>query len=269
MNLLPVDFHKEDVYGVEDDFLHGAFATGVAQDNGFTSTHPVGAITMGDARGGTGLFTFTAAADEYLSHTTTNEIFEFVEDKPIRFIAKTLLPITLGNELNIFVGCMENMDSASEFVAAGGGLRLADTDGFGFFTPEAGGAVYPNTEDLWHCWSNFGDVQQVTPLLGTNLLNLLGADVKAWDGAAGVGQCLSAEWVPVNVVPGVGAVAPTLLDAEVRFWVGGRLACKHLMRGVNQITIAGTQEMNFGLVGENLTDIASMSCDYLKCEQVR
>jgi len=268
MHTLPVEFHKEMVYGVEDDFLHGAFATGVAQDNGFTSTHAVGAITMGDARGGTGLFTFTAAADEFLSHLTTNEIFEFVSGKPIRFIAKTVLPITLGNELNIFVGCMEDMDTATEFIAAGAGVRL-DCDKFGFFTPEAGGAVYPNTEDLWHCVSSFGALQQVTPLLGTNPLNLLGADVKAWDGAAGVGHCLSAEWVPTNLVPGVAGAVPTLMDAEVRFWVDGLLACKHEMRGAFQITVATTEEMNFGIVGENLTDIASMSVDYLKCEQLR
>ena len=268
MYALPEEFHKEMVYGVEDDFLHEAVATGIAQDNGFTFTHAVGAITCGDFRTGIALFTFTAAADEFCSIVTTNAIFQFVQNKPIRFIAKTVLPGTLGDELNIFVGCMEDMDTATEFTAAGGGMR-AGSDMFGFFTPEAGGAVYPNTEDLWHCISNFGAVQQVTPLNAANPNNLLGADVKAWDGAAGVGQCLSAEWVPTNLVPGVAGAAPTLLDAEVRFWVGGKLVAKHEMRGVFQITIAAAVAMNFGIVSENLTDIATLSADYIKCEQVR
>ena len=268
MNLLPVEYHKEMVYGVEDDFCHGAIATGVAQDNGFTFTHAVGAITTGDARCGIATMTFTPADNEYCSILTTNEIFEFVSGKPIRFIAKSVTPVTLGNELNIFVGCMEDMDTATEMIDAGAGPR-ADSDMFGFYTPEAGGAVFAATEDLWHCVSSFGALQQITALNAANPLNLTGQDIKAWDGAAGVAHCLSAEWVPCNMVPGVAGAAPTLMDAEVRFWVDGVLACKHQMRGAFQITVAGTQEMNFGLVGLNITTEASLTVDYLKCEQVR
>jgi len=265
---LPVEFHKEMVYGVEDDFLHEAVATGVAQDNGFTFTHAAAGITCGDFRTGIATILHTAVANQFASILSTNAIFQFALGKPIRFIAKSVQPVLLPDELNIFVGCMEDMDTATEFTAAGGGMR-AGSDMFGFFTPEAGGAVYPNTEDLWHCISNFGAVQQVTPLLGTNPLNLLGADVKAQTAGVGVRHELCAEWVPCNMVPGVAGAAPLLMDAEVRFWVDGILACKHEMRGVFQITVAAAVAMNFGLVEENTAGISSLNVDYLKCEQVR
>lgn len=268
MHNLPVEFHKEKVYGVEDDFLHEAVATGVAQDNGITFTHAVGAIACGDHRTGIATITSTAANDEYNSILSTNEIFEFVMGKPIRFIAKGVLPVLLPNELNIFVGCMEDMDTATEMIDAGAGPR-ADSDMFGFYTPEAGGAVFPTTEDLWHCVSSFGALQQITALNAANPLNLLGEDVKAQAAGVGVEHELVAEWVPPNLVPGAAGAAPTLMDAEVRFWVDGRLACKHQMRGAFQITTGNTEEMNFGVVVLNITDICSLDVDYIKCEQLR
>lgn len=271
MRGLPVDFHKEDNFGVEDDFLHGAFATGVAQDNGFTFTHAVGAIALGDAFGGVAVMTTTAADDEYLSILTTNEIFEFVLGKPIRFkcILTPGLTAELPEELNIFVGCMENMDTATEFQNAGAGMRALCGDLFGFFKPSNDSAVF---NQYWHAVSGHNDLEVYTELSAANRVNnISGVDWKVYDDTTGNGieRELVAEWVPTNVVPGVGGVAPTIINAEVRFWIDGVLVAKHLMSGVNQITIATTEEMNFGIVITNITDICVLDVDYLKCEQVR
>lgn len=268
MNNLPVEFHKEMVYGVEDDFLHEAVASGIAQDNGFTFTHAVGAITCGDGRTGIATLLTTAADNEFLSILSTNEIFEFVNGKPIRFVAKGVLPVLLPNQLNLWVGCMEDSDTATEMIDAGAGPR-ADSDMFGFYTPEAGGAVFPTTQDLWHCVSSFGALQQITPLNAANPLNLTKEDVAAQASGVGIKHDLFAEWVPTNFVPGVAGATPTLVDAEVNFWVDGLLVAKHLMRGAFQITAAATEEMNFGVVVKNITDISSLDVDYIKCEQLR
>jgi hypothetical protein len=165
------------------------------------------------------------------------------------------------------------MDTATEMQDAGAGPR-ADSDMFGFFCVENGGAVFPNSEDVWHCVSSFGALQIITPLLATNPNNLSGADQLVYLNPAGVHddgieRKLFAEWVPVNVVPGVAGVAPTLFDAEVRFWIGTILVAKHLMRGAFQITTATTEEMNFGVVGRNITDIAVFNMDFIKCTQAR
>lgn len=269
MRGLPVEFHKEKNFGVETDFLHGSYATGVAQADGFTFTHVVGAIVTADAFAGVATITSTAAGVEFNSILSTWEIFEFVRAKPIRFVALGVLPVLLPNEQNIFVGCMEDMDTATEMQAAGAGPR-ADSDMFGFFTPDDTAlAAYVATSDYWHAVSSFGALQIVTPLIATNRNNLSGVDWKAQLGGVGIEHDLFAEWVPTNVVPGVAGAAPTLMDAEVRFWIDDILVAKHEMRGAFQITIATVEEMNFGIVMENITDIASLDVGYLKCEQVR
>ncbi|MEE9185255.1 MAG: hypothetical protein V3U39_12390 [Acidimicrobiia bacterium] len=271
MRLVPVDHHKEEVVGLEEEFIHGSFATGVALGNGFTATHAVGAIATADALHGEGLVTWTAAADEYCSYLSTWEIFQMLNGCPIRFkaILRPGLTASLPEELNLFVGCMENMDTASEFVAAGGGMRALCGDIFGFFTPESGGAVLDDS--VWHCITGHNDLEQVDALNAANPNNLSGADVKVIDGTTGDGLTheFVAEWVPTNVVPGVGGVAATIINAETRFWVDGVLVAKHQQRGTFQITIATAELMNFGFVGENITDIAVCNLLYLKCEQLR
>lgn len=270
MQLMPTDYHKEHVIGVEEEFVHGSFATGVALGNGFTATHAVGAIATGDALHGEGVVTWTAAADEYCSYLTTNEIFLMQNDLPIRFkgILRPGLTASLPEELNLFVGCMENMDTATEFVAAGGGMRALCGDIFGFFTPESGGTVL--NDEFWHCITGHNDLEQVDELSATNPNNLSGAEVKVIDGSGdGIPHEFVAEWVPTNVVPGVGGAAATIINAETRFWVDGVLVCKHEQRGTYQITIATAELMNFGFVGENITDIAVCNLLYLKCEQKR
>lgn len=270
MRLMPVDHQKEMVIGVEEEFVHGSFATGVALGNGFTATHAVGAIATGDALHGEAVVTYTAAADEYCSYVTTNEIFRFLNDCPIRFKAIIRPGVTaeLPEEMNMFVGCMENMDTATEFQAAGLGMRALCGDIFGFFTPESGGGVLG---EHWHCITGHNDLEQVDELVATNPNNLSGADVKIYDATSGDGLAheFVAEWKPTNLVPGIGGVAATILNAEVNFWVDGIHVCKHEQRGTFQITIATTELMNFGYVGENLTDIAVVNLLYLKCEQLR
>ena len=275
MNLLPVEFHNEKVYGVNDDFLHAFFATGVAGDNGWTSTHAVGAITMGDARGGQMVMTASGADDEFMSHLTTNEIFEFVSGKPIRFLARwdaSTADESL-DEMNVWAGCMEDMNTTDEILDACAGPR-ADSDMFGFFKAGTTGAAVPPlfNPNLWQCVSSFGALQQITELSAANPLNLSGEDQKPFSPTTAFARAaeLIAEWVPTNFVPGVAAAAPTLLDAEVRFWINGRLVAKHQQVGAFQITIAGTEEMNFGVVTRQSAAQASV-CRWgqVKCEQVR
>lgn len=276
MRNLPVDFSFRDefLHEVSEDFIHGSFATTVALGNGFTATHAVGAITTADR---TVLFpprmniAWTAADNEFNSYVTTNAVFIFHEGEPIRAKGR-LTPgaaAQLPWELNLFLGCMEDMDTATEMQDAGAGPR-ADDDMFGFFTVENGGAVYPNSEDLWHCVSSFGALQQITVLDAATVLN--GPEVRVNTGAGagdGIEHEFVAEWVPTNVVPGVAGAAPTLFDAEVRFLVDGLLVAKHLMRGGFQITAATAAPMNFGIVGRNITDIADIDVDFLKCTQGR
>ncbi len=270
MNLLETQFHNERVYGVNDDFLHGVVATGAALSNGFTPLHAVGAITSGDARGGQVVFTASGADDEFMSYLTTNEIFEFVASKPIRFLARwdaSAADESL-DEMNVFAGCMEDMDTATEIQDACAGPR-ADSDMFGFFKAgTTGGTVFD--DNLWCAVSSFGALQQITQLNAVN--SLTGEAQLPFVQATGFATAavLVAEWVPVNVVPGVAGVAPTLLDAEVRFWINGRIVAKHLMRGAFQITTATTEEMNFGVVTRQSAGQASV-CRWgqIKCEQLR
>jgi hypothetical protein len=274
MRNLPIDYHGENVHEVEENFIHGSFATGVAQANGFTATHAVGAITTADR---TVLFpprmniAWTAAADEFNSYVTTNAVFLFHQNEPIRFIGRMTpgAAAQLPWELNLFLGCMEDMDTATEMQDAGAGPR-ADDDMFGFFCVENGGAVYGNSEDLWHCVSSFGALQQITALTAANSLS--GQEVRVNTGAGagdGVEHKFVGEWVPTNLVSGVAGAAPTLMDAEVRFLVDDVLVAKHQMRGAFQITVANAAPMNFGIVGRNITDIADLDVDYLKCTQLR
>ncbi len=274
MRGLPVDFHKEQVVGIEEDFLHGSVATTVALHNGFTPTHAVGAITSPDALHGEAVVTYTAAANEYCSYLSTLELFRMLNGCPIRFkgIIRPGLTASLPEEMNMFVGCMEGMDTATEFQAAGAGMRALCGDIFGFFTVESGGGILDDT--VWHCITGHNDLEQVDAMNAANPNNLSGADVLVIDATSGDGLTheLVAEWMPTNMVPGIGGVAATVLNAETRFWIDGVLVCKHEQRGTFGINLGGgaaSELMNFGYVGENLTDIAVVNLLYLKCEQLR
>ena len=282
MNLLPINYDNENSYGVFLDCLRAVPASGAVGLGDFIATYAVGDITetadaAADAdrpRGGTYLFTWTVADEEFISIVTAQEFFEFWPDKPIRFAASLTPGLTADTpeELNIFVGCMEDMDTATEMQATGLGPR-ADDDMFGFFTVESVSAAYANPE-VWNCVSSFGALQIITRLTANNPNNLSGVDQKVFDAGTGNGieRKMVAEWVPTNPVPGVAGLAPALMDAEVRFWIDGTIVAKHLMRGAFQITTAGTLAMNFGIVGSNAaasSATAALQLHYLKCQQLR
>lgn len=272
MHTLPVEFHKEKNFGVYSNCELLVEASGVGNGEGMVATYAVGNIVGADGFGGVYLFTWTVADEEFISYLTLYEIFQFLQGKPIRFIGQFTPGLTADTpeELNLFLGCMEDMDTATEMQAAGAGPRL-DSDMFGFFCVESASVVFePN---YWYAVSSFGALQQTTLLNLANRSNLSGVPHKVFDGAGdGIEHEFVAEWVPTNLVPGVAGAAPTLMDAEVRFWIDGLLVAKHEMRGAFQITVAGAQEMNFGLVGSNAaasSATAALNLDFLKCEQVR
>lgn len=273
---IPVLFHEEYVFGAFTDCIETVAATGVAMDTGFTCTYAAGDITEADGFGGEWLFTWTVADEEYISAITTQEIFEFILGKPIRFAVELTPGLTADTpeELNLFIGCMENMDTASEFQTAGAGMRALCGDLFGFFTPESVTAVFPNPE-VWHVVTGHNDILQYTPLIAGEQNNISHVDWKVYDPTSGNGitRKFVAEWMPLNVVPGVGGLAPTIIDAEVRYWIDGVLVAKHRQNGlIYFITIATTQAMNFGVVGMNAAAssvTAALDLDYQKCEQVR
>lgn len=274
MNLLPIDYRNEQVFGVFTDCESFVEASGTGDSKGFVATYAAGNIVCADGIHGLYDFTWTVADEEFISLLTEYEVFEFLPDQSIRFVGMLTPGVDADtpDELNLFLGCMDNMDTATEMQATGLGPR-ADFQGFAFFTVESVSAAYANPE-VWHCVSSFGTNQQITAITADNPDNLSHENWKVFDPTSGDGieRKMVAEWVPVNVVPGVAGAAPTLFDAEVRFWLDGRLVCKHLMRGVFQITTAGTTEMNFGLVGSNAaasSDTAALKLDLLKCDQIR
>lgn len=278
MRNLPIEFHRENVFGVETDMAHDEWATGTPQLDGWTPTFAVGDMETVD-RVSPGLprtpgaileITGTAVADQFHSLLRTLEEFMFVSGRPIRFLAK--LPLGLADqnldELNIFIGCMEAMTTTDEMQDDGAGPR-ADSDMFGFFKVAEATGDFPG--NLWGCVSGFGANQQITMLTAANPDNLSKTDQLMYDAAILRREVdLIAEWMPVNFVSGVGGVVPTILDAEVRFWINGRLVAKHTMAGTFQITIAAAEAMNFGYVSRTgLNQIILNHLDYLKCEQLR
>ncbi len=269
MNLLPVDFQKERTFGVLLDCIAEVSATGVARDDGFTATWagPPNLTTV-DVFGGAWHFAHTAVANQLLVVATTNEVFQFVQNLPIRFQARLHPGPTTPEELNIFLGCMNAIGTAP-CVDAGAGPK-ATGEHFGCYTPEAGGAVYAAADDdMWMAVSMHNDVRQETILNAANSIDGQDHRVYVAGPGAGIEHDFIAEWVPTNPVPGVGAVAPTIFDAECRFWIDGHLVAKHTMAGVNQITIVNTQLMNFGLATLNTAAASLLDLKQLKCDQLQ
>jgi hypothetical protein len=268
MRNLRVDYAPLERFGVELDCISEVAATTVAMDNGFTALYTAPTtITSPDVFAGRWLFTHTAVADQLMAVYTTNEIFQFVAGHPMWFHGRLLLGPTTPEEINAFLGCM-NAFATAPVVNAGAGPK-ATGDHFGFYTPEAGGAVYAAADDdMWMAVSQHNGVRLETILNAANSLD--GQDHRAYVAGPGAGieTDLEAQFMPTNLVSGVAGVAATIFDAEISFWVNNVLVAKHQHRGVQQITIANTTLMNFGFAMQNTAAASTALLSRMGCHQL-
>ncbi len=252
------DFITEKTFGAELNTVAEIAASTVAMDSGFTFTAPVaGTCQVGDAFQGVVTYSHTIGAAELGALVTTNEVFNFVAGRPIRFIADITF-VTLTTEINFFVGCQDAMLTAPT-ITAGGGMK-ATGQHFGFYTPDSSSAVFANSDSIFAV-SMHNDIQQITEL--TALLSL---DRQAYEVADGVRHKFSAEWIPgANV-----GNSATLFEAEIHFFIDDIHVATHRQSGaVNFITPGNTDLMQFGCVSENITDIIVYEIRQLKCRQLR
>ena len=272
MRTLPQDFFNEHVYSVEHQFEHSDFTTATATLDGWTPVFGAGAMAVADravTEEEPAILTITGTAvdDQFSALWRTREEFKFHNGRPMRF--RVDQPAGTADEnldqQSCYIGCLEGADGANDLLDDGAGPVL-DRDKFGFYKCGATGAAVftPNT---WVCFSSFGALQQTTELLAANPANLSGEHQTQHHPTTIIRRALrlEAEWVPTNMVPGVAGAAPTLMDAEVRFWINGELVAKHEQRGAFQITAATAEAMNFGYVSRmQLNEIAVNHLSYMK-----
>ncbi len=277
MRGLPQEYFDEHIFTVDHQFKHNDFTTATATLDGWTPVFGAGTMVVADRliaaeEPATLTITGTAVDDEFSALWRSLEEFKFHEGRPIRFRADQPVGLADQNldEQSSYIGLLEGADGANDLLDDGAGPIL-DRDKFGFYKcGTTGAAVFP--ANTFVCVSSFGALQQTTILSADNLRNLSGEHQKQHDPTTILRRALrfEAEWVPTNAVPGVAGLAPTLFDAEVRFWINGRLVAKHLMNGAFQITTAGTEGMNFGYVSRmQAAQIAVNHFSYLKCGQLR
>jgi len=276
MRGLPIDYFPEQALDVIHDKFHGEYANATAQLDGWTPVFGAGTMAGGDRAVGIEepsrlVITDTAVDDQFMALWRTNEEFKFHPGQPIRF--RVDFPAGAADQdnddLSLFVGCLEGADGATDLLDDGAGPIL-DADKFGFYKAGETGATW--AANYWWCVSSFGANQQATQISAANADNLSGVDYKQFDPTLRTRneQSLIAEWMPTNLVPGVAGAAPTLLDAEVRFWINGVLVCKHVMNGTYQITLATAEAMNFGYVSRlTAANAAVNEISFLRCTQLR
>ena len=265
---LPVEYHNENSFGVYSNCDSFVEASGTGDSKSFVATYAAGDITGDDGHEGIYYFTWTVADEEFISYQTEYELFTFLDDRPCRFAVDLTPGVTADTpeELNLYIGCMEATDTATEMQATGLGPR-ADSDMFGFFTVESVSAVYANPE-VWNCVSSIGASQQITVLTAANANNLSNVNQKVYDATTGDGNKvkLVAEYVPTS------RVNAATFNAEVRFWINDVLVAKHDLSGTYVITDAASEAMNFIVVGSNAaasSATAAMNLNYVKCDQLR
>jgi len=260
--LLQNDFTTEESYGVEINPCAEVAATTVPMDNGFTYEQigAAGTLQAGDTAGGMWLFSHTAGAAEIGAVYSTNEVFQFLIGQPIRFIADITFQL-LATEINMFVGCIDAFNGATT-ITAGGGMK-ATGDHFGFYTPDSSSAVFATPANLF-CVSQESGTAIITELTAANSLDRVAHPV-----SVGSRHQLRAEFVPTGPVPVPAGTAVVIFDAEIHFYIDGVLVCVHNHSGADQITIAATELMQFGVYSENITDIATYEIRQLKCRQLR
>lgn len=252
------DFINEESFGLEINACTEVAASTVAMDNGFTFTAPVaGTLQAGDTFEGMWLYSHTAGAAELGALASTNAPFNMVIGQPIRFIADITFQL-LATELNMFVGCQNAMLTAPT-ITAGGGMK-ATGQHFGFYTPDSSSAVFANPDSLFAV-SMHNDIQQITELTAP-----LSLDRVAHEVAIGSRHQFQADWVPTGPVGGTTAV---IFEAEIQFRIDGLLVARHAQTAGFNITPANTDLMQFGVVSENITDIATYEIRQAKCRQLR
>ena len=270
------DFFNERHFVAEHNFGHDDFTTATPTLDGWTPVFGAGDMVVGDRavtieEPAILAITGTAVDDQFHALWRTTEEFKFHLGRPIHFRVDQPAGAADQNldEQSCYIGCLEGADGAADLLDAGAGPVL-DADKFGFYKcGTTGSVIFP--VNTWVCFSSFGALQQTTVLSAVNPLNLTGQHQKQYDAAIFRQEIsLEAEWMPVNMVPGVAGAAPTLMDAEVRFWINGLLAAKHEMRGAFQITAATAEAMNFGYVTRmQAAQVAVNHLSYMKCVQLR
>ncbi len=255
------DFINEESFGVEINACAFCAATTVPMDNGFTFTADANPNTLvaTDTFEGMWLASTDANDDNILVLNTSFECFQFVIGQPIRFIADITFQL-LANELNFFVGCIDDMGGATT-ITAGGGMK-ATGDHFGFYTPgdEAGG-IFARPENIF-CVSQESGVAIITELTAANSIDRQQHKVEI-----GSRHQFQADYVPTG--PRGGTAGVTFFDADIEFLIDGVTVAVHHHSGADMLEAAGTELMDFGFYMENETDICTVEVRQLKCRQLR
>jgi len=255
------DFINEESFGVEANTAAAVAATTVPMDNGFTFTAPVaGTCARADVFEGQWLYSHTGGAAE-LNSLISGANFNMVIGQPIRFIADLTFQL-LATELNLFVGCRNDMIGAgtAPIVTLGAGMA-ATGQHFGFYTPASGGTAFANDDRLYAVSMHNDTVVQVTELSAANTITRRDYDI-----AVGTRYQLQADWVPTGPRGGTTAV---IFDADIQFTIDGETVAVHHQNAASAITPANTDLMNFGIATENITDIITLEIRQLKCRQLR
>ena len=256
------DFLNEETYGHEIDATTEVLATTVNMPNGFVYNQvgAAGTLQAGDTQGGMWLWSHTVGAAEIAALHSINHVFRFLIGQPIRFVSEVTFQL-LATEFNFFVGCINALATAAT-ITAGGGMK-ATGDHFGFYTPDSSSTVFGTPANLF----------AVSQESGTSIITELNAansiDRQAHPVSVGSRHLFRAEFYPTGPVPVPAGTAVVVFDAEVHFYIDGILVAVHNHSGDDQITIADTEVMQFGIYTENITDIATLELRQLKCRQLR
>ncbi len=264
---LELDYTPLNSFGVELDCISEVAATTVNQPNGFVSVYgSPPTITTPNTFAGRWLYTHTAAAGQTMHTYTTNSIFQFVQGLPIWMHGRVLLGPTTPEEENVFLGCMTAFNTAP-LVDAGAGPKASD-DHFGFYTPEQGGTTFDALEDdMWIAVSQHNGTAIRTVLNAANSIDKRDHRAYVAGPGAGIETDFEAHFVPTGPVPVPAGTAVVIFDAEVSFWVDGALVAVHNHSGANQITIASTTLMNFGLALLNTAAATTAFLSRMGCHQ--
>lgn len=266
---LPVDFTPLNSFGVELDCNELISASGVETAKGWTFVHASPpTITSPDTFGGRFLFTHTAIANQVMQIYSNNEIFQMVQGRPIWFHGRVLLGPGTPEEENVFLGCMDAFTTAP-LVDAGAGPK-ATGDHFGFYTPEQGGTVFlAADDDMWIAVSQHNGTAIRTVLNAANSIDRRDHRAYATGPGAGIETDFECHFVPTGPVPVPAGTAVVIFDAEVQFWIDGVLVAVHNHSGgTNQITVAATTLMNFGIAFLNTAAATTAFLSRMGCHQL-